>query len=196
MENNTQVVTNEETTNNVSVETKEEKTFTSADLDRARTEASITARNNAEKELREKIRKELEEEAKLTAEEKARKDFENELNKLKEEKLELNKDRARVILKEAGFDLENSKDLINSIVSDDKEDTIKKANLLATQFKLNLEALRKSDREQMVKNTETPKVSKTQGKEWKDMSYEERLNLKEKNPTLYKEYLDKYSKNY
>ena len=48
----------------------------------------------------------------------------------------------------------------------------------------------------MVKNTETPKVSKTQGKEWKDMSYEERLNLKEKNPTLYKEYLDKYSKNY
>lgn len=171
-------------------------TYTEADLDRARRQASDTARQNAEKELREQIRKELEEEAKLSAEEKAKKDLEKQIASIREERIELNKDRASNILKEAGFDLANSKNILESIVSDDKDATVSKATALANEFKANIEALRKNEQEQKVKGVTPPKQSQEKTKSWKEMNYEERLELKEKNPTLYAEYVKKYSKKY
>ena len=171
-------------------------TYTEADLDRARRQASDTARQNAEKELREKIRKELEEEAKLSAEEKAKKDLEKQIASIKEERIELNKDRASNILKEAGMDLSNSKTILESIVSDDKDTTIARATALANEFKASIEKLRKNDQEQNVKGVEPPKQSQEKAKSWKDMTYEERVELKTKNPTLYAEYVKKYAKKY
>lgn len=195
MENSVETTTTEQVEKTTET-AKETKTYTEADLDRARTQASQTARANAEKELREQIRKELEAEAKMTAEEKAKRDFEQQVANLREERKELNRDRAVNILKEAGLDIDNSKYILESIVSDNKEDTVSKATAIANEFKINIEALRQKDAENRVKTVEAPKTTTEKVKSWENMSYEERLALKEKNPTLYAENVRKHSKGY
>ncbi len=182
--------------NEVAQEVVTPKTYTEADLDRARTQASQTARANAEKELREEIRKEYEMQAQMSAEEIAKQKYEQDKLILKNERLELNRERAEAILSNAGFEIDNIKDIVDSVVGEDKDATINKANLVAKQFTEQLQIMRKKDAENVIKNVETPKTKLEKSKSWEEMNLNERLELREKNPDLYRKYVNSHSKNY
>lgn len=86
--------------------------------DRRSTEASRTARENAELELKERIRAELEQEAKLSAEEKAKMLISKEMEVIKKEKLNLNREKVENLFLKANIDKEDYEPLL-SYVSDD-----------------------------------------------------------------------------
>lgn len=108
------------------VNEKELKLLLSAEGDRRSTEASKTARENAERELRDQIKRELEEEANLNAEEKAKKFIEKERETIKAERLAINKEIVEARFIKAGIDKEDYESLLE-YVSEDKNKSLEVA---------------------------------------------------------------------
>jgi hypothetical protein len=111
---------------NATINEKELKNLLQSEGDKRSTEASRTARENAERELREQIKRELEEEAKLNAEEKAQKFVEKERELIKKERLAINKEIVESKFIRAGIDKEDYESLLD-YVSDNKDKSLEVA---------------------------------------------------------------------
>lgn len=109
-----------------------------AELDRARNEASATARTNAEKELRksitDQVRNEIEENAKLSAEEKLAKDREALVN----ERKSFNSERFKSHLKNANLFSDEEVEVYMGLLSDNYDESIGRADkVIAARTKYN-----------------------------------------------------------
>lgn len=133
-----------------------------SELDRARTQASQTAKQNAEKELRASLVKELKEkaeaEAKMTADEllKAEKEA------FQKERLEFDKKQVEAIYKEAGIS-DNEIELLTALLGEDTTKNLETAKKFA-------EARKTYNEESKIKLTEelqlkTPDPKKKEGGE-------------------------------
>ena len=135
-----------------------------ADLDRERTQASTTAREKADKELRKSIRDELEKEASLSAEEKVKAERE----KLLEERKKFNEERIQAIYKDAGLSEDEMTPLLE-LVTDDAEKSLEKANKIASARKKYFEDYKVNTKKQLEKelalNSPDPNGASGGGKE-------------------------------
>lgn len=159
-------------------------------VDRERTQASKTAREKAMRDalgnddIRNAIKAELEAEATLTAEQKLER-------RNKELDLKANRVDAREKLVQGGLVGEDLNEALELVVTEDSEATIAKVNkflelvnraVSSETEKLNRESLRK---------TPKPNASPPVTKEFKDMGFEERIQLSEKDPSRYKAEMEK-----
>jgi len=126
------------------------------------TQASQTARLNAEQELREKIRQELEEEAKLSAEERARNLISKEMEGIKKEKLNLNRDKIETMFIKANIDKEDYEDLLG-YVSDDYSKSVEVAEKQISSIKKIVEKQLQSKLQENMSNNATPPMSGNNG---------------------------------
>jgi hypothetical protein len=132
-----------------------------AEVDRERTVASTSARENAKKEMRdalkEEVRKEIEEETKLTIEEKNKKERE----KIEAERLELNKEKVRNVFEKTGLydDAEISE--LMTIVTLDGKVSLEKANKLAELRKTKMSEYEKTLTEKIQSGLQQPNGQNT-----------------------------------
>ena len=150
-------------------------------IDRERTKASKTARDKAidDPELLSKARTAVEKEVTLTTEEKLQ-------GMLDSVMLRENRVDAKSVLSDLGLSSEEMDGALELFVDKDKEATIARV----TGYKGLLTAMVASQVEKKIKdsvdNTPKPKTNAPlTDKAFKDMSYEERRALREKNPTRF-----------
>jgi hypothetical protein len=127
-----------------------------SDLDRERNNASETARNNAEKKLRKdietEIRQQIEEDAKLTAEQKLAK--EKEL--LDAERKKFNADRIKNLYTASGMFDESEIENYTSLITDNYEESVAKANTFINARKAYQEKYEKEIKEKLQNGTPRP----------------------------------------
>ena len=136
--------------------------------------------------------------AELTAEQKAAQEMQELMKKVEEREkranLRENSAEAREILISAGLskeDLEKG-EFLTSIVTEDREATISRANSLASMFKAQESAIEKRVKETYYKTNPQPPASegnpKTVTKEdLNKMTYSEEIKFSQENPSLYAE---------
>jgi len=163
-------------------------------IDQERTKASNTAREKAKREalkdpdIIKAITAQVEEEAKMTAEEKASKI-------LKEAILRENKLDAREKLVKAGImGDDHLPKLLDLVVTEDKTATLERTDVIVNLYTALVESGIEAKTREQLKNQPKPKTPDTVTKEFKDMSYNERLALKEKDPARYKAEMAKTGK--
>lgn len=153
-------------------------------VDQERTKASQTARENAKKDPKfiEEVKKSIEPAIQLTAEQKLQ-------ARLDEFAVRANKMEAMDTLRKAGLGDEAIQSIIEDaeldIVSPDRDKTLARVSKLGELFKSSLE---KSIAEQTKKATagiQTPKTAVPVNKAFKDMNFEERAELKKKDPARF-----------
>lgn len=160
--------------------TDEQKRF----VDQERTKASQTARENAKKDPKflEEVRKSIEPAIQLTTEQRLQ-------ARLDEFATRANKMEAMETLRKSGLGDEDIQSIIDDaeldIVSPDRDKTLARVSKLGELFKSSLE---KSIAEQTKKATagiQTPKTAVPVNKAFKDMNFEERAELKKKDPARF-----------
>lgn len=153
-------------------------------VDQERTKASQTARENAKKDPKflEELKRTLEPAIQLTTEQKLQ-------ARLDELAVRANKLEAMDTLRKAGLGDEAIQSIIEDaeldIVSPDRDKTLARVSKLGELFKSSLE---KSIAEQTKKATagiQTPKTAVPVNKAFKDMNFEERAELKKKDPARF-----------
>ena len=153
-------------------------------VDQERTKASQTARENAKKDPKfiEEVKKSIEPAIQLTAEQKLQ-------ARLDELAVRANKMEAMDTLRKAGLGDEAIQSIVEDaeldIVSPDRDKTLARVSKLGELFKSSLE---KSIAEQTKKATagiQTPKTAVPVNKAFKDMNFEERAELKKKEPARF-----------
>lgn len=150
-------------------------------IDRERTKASKTAREKAYKDpqFRESVRREVEEEAKLSAEDKLRIKEEAIMRKASELSAKA------YLMQEANLFGEELDDALELIVSTDEEKTLAKAEKYVKTLKKMVTNATELEVAKLVKQPK-PKTQSTQPKAFKDMSFDERVKLKQTDPARYK----------
>lgn len=150
-------------------------------LDRERTKASKTARDKAinDPEVLSKARSLVEKEVTLTTEQKLQK-------MLEDVQLRENRVEAKSILADLGLNPEETEEVLVALVDKDKDNTVTRV----TSYKSMITAMVASQVEKKIKesvdNTPKPKTTPpADSKAFKDMNYEERRALKEKNPSRF-----------
>lgn len=138
--------------------------------------------------------------AEMTAEEKAVQKMQDLIKSVEEREkranIKENSAEAREILIGAGLskeDLENG-DFLTSIVSEDREVTISRANSLASMFKAQESAVEKRVKDTYYKTNPQPPASDSKDKtvtkeELNKMTYSEEIKFAQENPALYAELL-------
>lgn len=122
-----------------------------SEMDRARQQASETAKKNAEKELRTTIAQELEEQAKMTAEEKLQKEREA----FRLERQAFDKERIETIYKNAGISDEEIK-IFTALIGDNSAQNLETAYKIANARKAANEANIKKLQEEMQQTAPRP----------------------------------------
>lgn len=159
-------------------------------VDRERTKASKTAREKAMREakddpdIRKAIRAELEAEAKLSAEERVEKT-------LKEISLRENRLDAREKLVTAGLVGDALSEMLEILVTADREGTIARVDKFLEVYNTSVASTVDTKLRENVKNTPKPRPSSTVTKKFSEMSFDERVALKETDPKRYEEELKK-----
>jgi len=150
-------------------------------IDQERTKASKTARENAVKDptVIAKVKQEVEQEATLSAEEKYAK-------KLSELSIYENKLEATEKLRDTGLNGEDISQVIDLLVSSDKDKTLLNTQKFIDVFKLAVEKNVSVKMQENLKNTFKPKTPISSTKAFKDMDYNERLELQKTNPAQFK----------
>lgn len=159
-------------------------------IDRERTKASNTAREKAKKEamkdpeIQKTIREQLEQEANMTAEEKMQ-------ETMKEVAKRENQLDAREMLQENGIKGDELKEVLDLVVSEDRDNTIGKTERFIKLFKNSVATATEEKTRELIKSTPKPKTNTSSTKSFKDMSFDERAELKKSDPSRYKAELDK-----
>lgn len=153
-------------------------------IDRERTKASKTAREKARREaledpeLKKSIREQLEKEANMSAEEKIQ-EMANSIAK-RENRLD-----AKERLQDAGLKGDELTDILELVVSEDRESTMAKTDRFVRLFKSSLDSALEAKTKELVKGTPKPKSNSAPAKSFKDMSFDERAQLKKSDPARY-----------
>ena len=159
-------------------------------IDRERGKASMTAREKARRDalkdpdIRKTLQEELEAEATLTAEQKVER-------RMKEALTIENRALAREKLVENGITGEELSEILELVVTDDKDATLAKVEKFAGVVKKAVEKEQERNTRKALQQTPKPKSQNTATKEFKDMGFEERMNLKEADPAKYKAEMEK-----
>jgi len=150
-------------------------------IDQERTKASKTAREKAVKDpqLRESIRQQLKKEAQMSAEEKLRIQEEEIMKKTSE------LSAREYLMKEGNLFGEDLEDGLAFVVSTDKDATLAKSEKYVETLN---KMITKATQREVTRLTKQPKpkTKSTQPKAFKDMSFDERVKLKEADPARYK----------
>ena len=153
-----------------------ESTMTKADYDRM-----------YRKDLEASIRADIERQAKMSEAEKLAEERAKMEASFKEERIEINKDKARVLLGNAGFE-EDEMEVYLDFVTEDREVSLGKIMRVCESRKANQEKLLSKWQSEL--QTANPTVSIGNGQtitaeQAKNMSIKERTELKRSNPALY-----------
>lgn len=146
---------------------------------------------SAELERLKAIEKEFEDSknASLTEAEKYQKEIQKFQEQAKKTALELNKTKAESILVKAGLPTDNLTSLLDGIVHEDTEKTVALATSLGELFKSQTEATEKKVKADILNSTPAPQggvgTTTTTKEQFKAMSYSERTELYQSNPTLF-----------
>lgn len=156
-------------------------------IDRERTKASKTAREHAFKDpkIREKLRAELEAEAKLTAEQK----LQIEMEKVSRKANELT--AREYLMKNGNLSGDDLDTALTFVVSTDEAETLSKVESYVTSLQKIINSATEKKVQEIMKSQPKPKTQKTVTKAFKDMNYNERLELKQADPSRYKAEMDK-----
>lgn len=156
-------------------------------IDRERTKASKTAREHALKDpkIREKLRSELEAEAKLTAEQK----LQIEMEKVSRKTNELT--AREYLMKNGNLSGDDLDTALTFVVSTDEAETLSKVESYVTSLQKIINSATEKKVQEIMKSQPKPKTQKTVTKAFKDMNYNERLELKQADPSRYKAEMDK-----
>lgn len=140
------------------------------------------------KDLEASIRAEIERQAKLTESQKLAEEKQKMEEIFRQEKIEINKDKARVLLEKAGFQ-EEELEVYLDFVNEDREVSLGKIMRVCESHKNNEDRLlTKWQNELQASNPKINVGNSTNGitKEMaKNMSFKERVELKVNNPSLY-----------
>ena len=153
-------------------------------IDRERGKASMTAREKAKRDalkdpdIRKALQEELEAEATLTAEQKVER-------RLKEALTIENRALAREKLVDSGITGEELSEILELVVTDDKDATMARVDKFAEVVKKTLEKEQERNTRKALQNTPKPKTQTTETKDFKDMGFEERMKLKEADHAKY-----------
>jgi predicted lipase len=159
-------------------------------IDRERGKASMTAREKARRDalkdpdIRKTLQEELEAEATLTAEQKVER-------RLKEALTIESRALAREKLVDNGITGEELSEILELVVTDDKDATLARVDKFAGVVKKALEKEQERNTRKALQNTPKPKTQTTETKDFKDMGFEERMKLKEADPAKYKAEMEK-----
>ena len=159
-------------------------------IDRERGKASMTAREKARRDalkdpdIRKTLQDELEAEATLTAEQKVER-------RLKEALTIESRALAREKLVDNGITGEELSEILELVVTDDKDATLARVDKFAGVVKKALEKEQERNTRKALQNTPKPKTQTTETKDFKDMGFEERMKLKEADPAKYKAEMEK-----
>ena len=159
-------------------------------IDRERGKASMTAREKARRDalkdpdIRKTLQDELEAEATLTAEQKVER-------RLKEALTIESRALARERLVDNGITGEELSEILELVVTDDKDATLARVDKFAGVVKKALEKEQERNTRKALQNTPKPKTQTTETKDFKDMGFEERMKLKEADPAKYKAEMEK-----
>ena len=159
-------------------------------VDRERTKASTTARDKALRDalhnpdIQKAIKTELEAEATLTAEQKLER-------RSKELDLKSNKVDAREKLVAGGLVGEDLNEALEIVVSDDPVTTQARVDKFLNVIKKAVTSESERSKRESLRNTPKPNTGVTVTKEFKDMNFEERIKLRDIDPTKYKLEMDK-----
>lgn len=153
-----------------------ESTMTKADYDRM-----------YRKDLEASIRADIERQAKMTEAEKLAEERAKMEASFKEERIEINKDKARVLLEKAGFE-EDEMDVYLDFVTEDRELSLGKIMRVCDSRKANQEKLLSKFQSEL--QTANPNVNiggnqTISAEQAKNMGVKERTELKKTNPALY-----------
>jgi hypothetical protein len=130
------------------------------------------------------LQEELEAEATLTAEQKVER-------RMKEALTIENRALAREKLVDSGITGEELSEILELVVTDDKDATLARVDKFAGVVKKALEKEQERNTRKALQNTPKPKTQTTETKDFKDMGFEERMKLKEADPAKYKAEMEK-----
>lgn len=153
-------------------------------VDQERTKASQTARENAKKDPKfiEEVKKLIEPEIQLTTEQKLQ-------ARLDELAVRANKMEAMEALRKAGLGDEAIRSIVEDaeldIVSPDRDKTLARVSKLGELFKSSLEKSIAEQTKKAAAGIQTPKTAVPVNKAFKDMNFEERAELKKKDPARF-----------
>jgi hypothetical protein len=153
-------------------------------VDQERTKASQTARENAKKDPKfiEEVKKSLEPVIQQTAEQKLQ-------ARLDELAVRANKMEAMEVLRKSGLGDEAIQSIVEDaeldIVSPDRDKTLARVSKLGELFKSSLEKSIAEQTKKAAAGIQTPKTAVPVNKAFKDMTFEERAELKKKDPARF-----------
>lgn len=162
-------------------------------IDQERTSASRTSRERAlrdavnDPEIEKAIRERIIREDSMTLDEKL-------VTREKAIALRENRLEAREKLVEAGLVGDELTDVLELLVTDDLNDTMSRAEIFVTTFNEAVAKATEAKTRELVKGIPKPKVSQTSAKPFKDLSFKERAELKERDPSRYNAEMEKLSK--
>ena len=139
------------------------------------------------KDLEAKIRADIEREAKMTEAEKLAEERAKMEQTFKEERIEINKDKARVLLSNAGFE-EEEMDVYLDFVTEDRDISLGKIMRVCESRKASQEKLLSKWQGELQSANPNVNIGSNQTitlEQAKNMSIKERTELKQTNPTLY-----------
>jgi len=151
-------------------------------IDQQRTKASDTARKNAvnDPSLREQIRLQAEADAQLTVEQKL------ELRTAELDKRD-NELTARKILMNGGLAGEDLEDALLFVVNNDATKTLELSEKYINSMNRRVDTATELKVASLIKKQPKPKQTHTTAKAFKDMTYSERVEVKQTDPSRFKE---------
>ena len=153
-------------------------------IDKERTKASQTSRENAKKDPKflEEVRKSIEPEIQLTTEQRLQ-------ARLDEFAIRANKMEAMETLRKSGLGDEAIQSMIEDaeldIVSPDRDKTLARVSKLGELFKSTLAKTMEDQARKATANIQTPKSGVPVNKAYKDMNFDERAELRKTDPARF-----------
>lgn len=139
------------------------------------------------KDLEAKIRADIEREAQMSEAERLAEERAKMEANFKEERIEINKDKARVLLEKAGFE-EEEMEVYLDFVTEDRDVSLGKIMRVCESRKANQEKLLSKFQSELQSANPNVNIGNSQTitmEQAKNMSIKERTELKQTNPTLY-----------
>lgn len=139
------------------------------------------------KDLEAKIRADIERQAQMTEAERLAEERAKLEDSIKQEKIEINRDRARVLLERAGFE-EDEMDVYLDFVNEDRDLSLGKIMRVCESRKSNQEKLLSKWQTELQTSNPTLSIGREQtitAEQAKNMSLKERTELRKSNPALY-----------
>lgn len=175
-------------------ESKKELSFDDLDddvkrlIDKERTKASKTARQNAFKDpqFRESIKAQLEKEAQMSAEEKLRAKEESIMRKTSE------LSAREYLMKNGNLFGDDLEDALDFVVTTDVDATLEKSQKYVSTLQKMINSATEKKVQDLIKNQPKPREkTETRVKAFKDMTYNERVQLKQTDPSRFQTEMNK-----